>query len=353
MSERGDGRNVEPSIGILSGEAADQGVPADRGSSEGASLAQVWPGIPSDQGDRRAGDPTYYERPVLKEPVWIWAVPAYFYAGGAAAAAAVLGAAAQVVDRNGLRRLIGRCRWIGAVGSGVGTLLLIHDLGRRERFLNMLRVFRATSPLSVGSWILASETPLMAGAAVLTGARGTLGGIGDGAGLSAGIMGLPMAGYTAVLLSNTAIPVWQETRRGLSGLFYASAASSAASLLEVMDLEERGHRIVHRFGVTAKAAELAATFAVEHQAGRVPRVGAALSGGLSGVLWRAAQLMTAGSLAVSLLPGRSKGKRWTSGLLGTGGAVAVRFAIFHAGKASARDPRATFHLQRQAGAPAG
>jgi hypothetical protein len=121
-----------------------------------------------------------------------------------------------------------------------------------------------------------------------------------------------------------------------------------------MDLEERGHRIVHRFGVTAKAAELALAFVVEHQARRVPRVGGALSDGLSGLLWRAAKAMTAGSLAVSLLPGGSKAKRWTSALLGTGGAVAVRFAVFHAGKASARDPRATFHLQREGpGAPAG
>jgi formate-dependent nitrite reductase membrane component NrfD len=341
----GDGRNVEPTLGILAGEASEQTVPSER-ASEGAPPFAVWQGVPSQDG-WRADDPTYFERPVLKQPVWIWAIPAYFYAGGAAGAAAVLGAVAQVADPRGLRRLVGRCRWITAIGAWVGTGLLIHDLGRPERFLNMLRVFRPTSPLSVGSWILAAETPLATGSAVLSGTDGMLRGTGDVAGLAAGVVGLPLAGYTAVLLSNTAIPVWQETRRTLPGLFYASAASSAASILEVTNLGDREERVVHRFGVAAKASELVAAAAVEREAAQVERVKRPLSEGVSGLLWQTAKAMTAASLVVSLLPGRSRMKRWASALLGTGGAVAVRFAVFHAGKASAQDPRATFQQQRE------
>jgi formate-dependent nitrite reductase membrane component NrfD len=313
--------------------------------SEGAPPFEVWGDVPSVDGQVRA-DPTYYERPVLKEPVWIWAVPAYFYAGGAAGAAAALGAVAQLADRRGLDGLIRRCRWLAAAGTATGAGLLVYDLGRPERFLNMLRVFRPTSPLSVGSWVLAASTPLAAGSALFGHPDGPFGGVGDGAAMAAGALGLPLAGYTAVLLSNTAVPVWQEARRTLPGLFYASAVSSAASLLQLMRLTDRERRIVHRFGVAGKAAELAAAMAVEREAGRIERVGRPLSEGLSGSLWRAGKALTAASLAASLIPARSKVGRWASALLGTGGALAMRFAVFHAGKQSARDPRAAFHQQR-------
>ena len=113
-------------------------------------------------------DPTYYDKPVIKPPVWIWAVPAYFYVGGVAGAAMALALAGQVFGGRKLRHFEERCRWIGAVGGGIGTALLIHDLGRPERFLFMLRVFRATSPMSIGSWVLAAATPLSAGSALLT-----------------------------------------------------------------------------------------------------------------------------------------------------------------------------------------
>jgi hypothetical protein len=87
--------------------------------------------------------------------------------------------------------------------------------------------------------------------------------------------------------------------------------------------------------------------AVEREAKQVEAVGRPLREGVSGALWNAAKVLTAASLALSLLPGRSRAKRFAGGLLGTAGAFALRFAVFHAGKASARDPRATFRQQRQ------
>jgi hypothetical protein len=127
---------------------------------------------------------TYYGRPVLKQPTWIWTVPAYFWFGGAAGTSLVLGAVAQVRDREGLAGLVGACRWIGAAGGALGTVALIVDLGRPERFLNMLRVFRPSSPMSVGSWILAGIAPLAAGSAMLSRTRGVLRWAGDAAGLA-------------------------------------------------------------------------------------------------------------------------------------------------------------------------
>ena len=114
---------------------------------------------------------TYYEQPVLKEPVWIWAVPAYFYAGGVAGAAAVTGAAIQVAGRGSMRDLMKKCRVVAAAGTAVGTGLLIYDLGRPARFLNMLRVFRPTSVLNMGSWILGAATSSSAGALLLRAGR--------------------------------------------------------------------------------------------------------------------------------------------------------------------------------------
>jgi hypothetical protein len=129
-------------------------------------------------------------------------------------------------------------------------------------------------------------------------------------------------------------------------LFIASAIAGVADLLEVTDLADRERTVVERFGKVGKVAELVATAAVERDAGRVEQVGKPLKEGLSGNLWGAAKGLTATSLAVSLLPGRSRGKRLATALLGTAGALAVKFALFHAGKASARDPRATFDQQR-------
>jgi formate-dependent nitrite reductase membrane component NrfD len=340
-----DGRNIDLEVGILEGEGSDQEVPRDRVGAQGSVPYDVWGQVPA-QRTRQRAEITYYDRPVLKEPVWIWAVPAYFYVGGTAGAAAVLGGAVQATGDENLRDLVVRCRRIAAAGDALGTALLIYDLGRPARFLNMLRVFRPTSPMSVGSWVLAASAPLSSAAAALATSDGSLRTVGDLAGLGAAIVGMPLTGYTAVLLANTAVPVWQAARRSLPVLFTASAMSSAASMLDLMDLGEREERVVRRFGLAGKLAELAAMMVVERDANRLERVGFPLRQGLGGTLWRASKLLSGASLTLSLLPGRSRGKRTLSGLVGTAGSLALRFAVFHAGKASARDPRATFHQQR-------
>jgi formate-dependent nitrite reductase membrane component NrfD len=339
----GDGRHIDPSVGLLAGEGAQQrvgGEPPD--ALQAYDVYRRQPGRPE-----RGDDPTYYDRPVLKEPVWIWSVPAYFYVGGAAGASAVLGEVAETFAGRHTEGLVTRCRWIGAAGGAVGTALLVHDLGRPERFLNMLRVFRPTSPMSVGSWVLAAATPCFAASAALPHVGGALGAFGNAVGKLAGLLGLPLAAYTGVLLANTAVPLWQTTRRELPVLFMASAAASAASLLELGDLNSTEQNIVNRFGAVAMAVELAAGVALERRAAAlVERVGRPLKHGLAGSLWKASTALTAGCLVMSLLPGRSRPKRIVEGAAGTAAGLALRLAIFHAGKASARDPRATFQLQR-------
>ncbi|PYV46424.1 MAG: formate dehydrogenase, partial [Acidobacteria bacterium] len=94
----------------------------------------------------------YYGIPLLKQPSWTWEIPLYFFVGGAAGASAVVGAIANYTGAD--RRLVRDARWIAAAGSIISPALLVSDLGRPSRFLNMLRVFKPQSPMSVGVWTL-------------------------------------------------------------------------------------------------------------------------------------------------------------------------------------------------------
>ncbi|HSK80243.1 MAG TPA: NrfD/PsrC family molybdoenzyme membrane anchor subunit [Thermoanaerobaculia bacterium] len=338
-----DGRNVDPGLGLLLGEGSQQRVETTEEAYP--TRTWVWRDLPSSSFSGE--EPTYYDRPVLKEPVWIWSIPLYFYVGGTAGAAAQLGAAAQALDGERLRGLVRRCRWVAALGGAASTALLIHDLGRPERFLNMLRVVRVTSPMSLGSWVLAAAASATMGSALLESRSGALRRLGDAAGYTAGLLGLPLAGYTAVLLGNTAVPVWQSTRRTLPHLFISTSVSGLASLFGLMPaLAPEEEKVVDRFGTIGKMVDLAAMAVMEREASRVETVGRPLREGLSGTLWKAARGLTAASLVLSLLPGKARAQKIAGSLLGTAGAIALRFAVFHAGKASARDPRATFRQQR-------
>jgi DMSO reductase anchor subunit len=300
---------------------------------------------------------TYYDRPVLKEPVWIWAVPAYFYVGGVAGAAATLGAVTALSRDDDLEVLARRCRALAAGGTVAGSALLVYDLGRPERFLNMLRVFRPSSPLNVGSWILAAAT----GSAVLAALTGAHRGLPARAARAAsGVLGVPLAGYTGVLLATTAVPVWQEAGPALPALFVASAVGGAASALELMPAGPAERRVVRTFGALGRVAELAAAAWTERRAAHTERVarpkeatprssrrlGGFLHEGAPGAMLRAARLATAAALGASLLGGRSRGARVAAGLLGSAGALAVKFGVFYAGRPSTMDPRATFEPQR-------
>lgn len=293
---------------------------------------------------------TYYDRPVIKEPVWIWSVPVYFYVGGVAAGSALLGALAQLADREGLDDLITWCRRLATGGTVVGGGLLIHDLGRPSRFFNMLRVFRPSSAMSVGSWTLA-VTSTFAGASAVLPLTGTRAGrvAGDAAGLAAGVMAPALATYTGVLLSDTAIPVWQATRRELPAQFAASALQATSSALNVLPMSDRAHAITDRLGTIATAAEIATGKALERAADRTERVGRPLHEGVSGSLWKASKVLTGASLITSLLPVPQRwhrARRLVSSVCGGLGSLTMRFAITRAGHASARDPRATFEQQR-------
>ncbi|HEX6836783.1 MAG TPA: NrfD/PsrC family molybdoenzyme membrane anchor subunit [Polyangia bacterium] len=293
--------------------------------------------------------PTYYGLPMLKEPVWKLAVPLYFWLGGAAGAASTLSFAARVLGGRALDPLARRARLVAAIGETVGAGLLTYDLGRPSRFYNMLRVFNPRSPMSVGSWVLSGSGAANTGALLLQNRRGFFGALGDLAGATGALLGMPLAGYTAVLLANTAVPVWNLGRRSLPLLFMASSVATAGSLLSLTAASERERVVVQRYAIAGKVGELAATAALHLEVRRAsPRAARPLTRGLSGTLLTAATVLTATSLIGSLTAGRSRRRARNAAILGALGSLALRFAIHHAGKQSARDPRASFSSQRRA-----
>jgi formate-dependent nitrite reductase membrane component NrfD len=168
-------------------------------------------------------------------------------------------------------------------------------------------------------------------------------------GLTGGVLGLGLSGYTGVLLSQTAVPIWQTSYRTLPLLFLSSGTAATAAFFELLNLNRAETGAVERFGLMGKIIELLAAVVLEREALRNRRVGRPLTSGLSGFLWQGAKLLTLTGIVMSLSPGRSRGKRIISGILGTAASLCLRFGIFYAGKASSRDPRASFEPQRQIG----
>ncbi|MBV9412987.1 MAG: polysulfide reductase NrfD, partial [Acidimicrobiia bacterium] len=185
----------------------------------------------------RAEPRTYYDRPVLKKPVWKWYIPAYFFTGGMAGASSTLAFAARL---RGNDRLARRAGLISLAGIAASPVFLIADLGKPGRFYNMLRVAKPTSPMSVGTWLISLFGP-MSGAAALSDITGLLPGVGRLCEALAAVTGPAVSTYTAVLTSDTAIPAWHEAWRELPIVFAGgSAASAGAAAVLVTPAEDAG-----------------------------------------------------------------------------------------------------------------
>jgi formate-dependent nitrite reductase membrane component NrfD len=336
-----DRRDINPHLGELSGEASGQ-IALRREEPSGVGRAALIPW--------NAADPTYYGRPLLKESVWGIDIPLYYFVGGAAGAALALGAAVQLAceahESRDLRRFSATCHWIGIIGSTLGAALLIHDLGKPLRFLHMMRVFRPSSPMNMGVWILAGSAPTAIATGLFLNRGGLLGRIGEITGYTSGVFGAGLACYTGVLVANTALPLWQDARGWLPILFAASSASAAASVIELFYEGPSATRITQIFGTVGRFAELAAARQVEAACCVVPRVGEPLRSGASGRLWKLSGALTAASMVLSLIPGRRGWTQRLAGGLGAAGSLCLRFAVHYAGQASARDARASFQHQR-------
>lgn len=281
---------------------------------------------------------SYYGRPILKAPEWTWEVPWYFFAGGLAGASSVLSLAAKLAGRPALAR---RTRMVAAAGAAISPALLISDLGRPKRFLHMLRVFKPTSAMSVGSWVLASYSGAASAAAALDalGWWPRLRGLLDAA---AGALGLPMATYTAVLVADSSIPAWHEARHELPFVFAGSAAASAGAVAAVL-ADDADAGIGRRLAVGGVAVELAADTRMR---ARLGVLGEVYDDGDAGRYHRIARASSAAGAAVLAVAGRSRAGRVAGASLVLAGSVAQRWAVYRAGFSSAADPAYVVGPQR-------
>src|SRR2546423_14107030 len=99
-------------------------------------------------------EPTYYDYPVLKAPIWRWEIVWYFFLGGLAAGCYIIASIAALFGSQEDLAVAKTGYYLSLLALLPCPPLLIKDLGRPERFLNMLRVFKVKSPMSMGVWAL-------------------------------------------------------------------------------------------------------------------------------------------------------------------------------------------------------
>ncbi|MBV9446504.1 MAG: polysulfide reductase NrfD [Streptosporangiaceae bacterium] len=288
---------------------------------------------------------SYYGKPIINQPVWEAPdIPGYLFLGGLAGGSSLLAAGSDMTGRP----VLSRVAKTGAVAAGALSMVaLVHDLGRPARFLNMLRVFKVTSPMSVGSWILSGYVPA-AGAAAFCALTGRMPKIGAAATAGAALLGPAVASYTAALISDTAVPAWHDGYQEMPFVFVGSGAMAAGGLGLLAGLLPGA-----RPGESAPARNLALlgagmeSAALEQMEHRMGMVAEPYSEGHGGMYVKTGKALAAVGVAGAAFSQRSRVAAAVSGTAMLAASVATRWGIFHAGLASAADPKYTVIPQRQ------
>lgn len=307
------------------------------------------PGAPFPVASPQTG---YYGIHMLKEPQWTAEIPLYFFVGGAAGASSVIG---TIAEWTGLDEKIARdARWVAALGAMVSSGLLISDLGRPSRFLNMLRMFKPQSPMSMGAWILAGFGTF-SGANLFAqlmqdylGPNIIISVLKHSSQALSALFGLPFHNYTGVLIGATAIPVWNHNIRSLPIHFGTSGMLAGTSILELMGNEDS--TALNLIGIGGAAMETYEGFHLEFR--RDPRVNEPLKHGASGWITRAGGVLSgpvplALRLAALVAGKRAKGLRRLAAWSGIAGSICTRYGWVHAGHASARDWRLPLQIKQE------
>ena len=284
---------------------------------------------------------SYYGRPILQKPKWEpLDIAGYLFLGGLAGSSSVLAAGAQATGRPSLARA---CKVGSLVAISGSVVALVHDLGRPERFTNMLRTFKPSSPMSVGSWILSAYGPA-AGIAAVTELTGWFPRIGRLATFAAAATGPAVAAYTAPLIADTAVPTWHAGHQELPFLFVSSGAMAAGGLgMVTAPVAQAGP--ARRAALLGGVAEVAVTRFMERRMG-LP--GETLRQGKAGTLMRAAEALSLGGALVGGIGGRwSRAAAVVGGVAAMAGSACTRFGLFEAGVASTQDPRYVVQPQRE------
>jgi hypothetical protein len=310
-----------------------------RGRVETAGVRPA--GAPFPQASPQTG---YYGIHLLKEPQWKPTIPLYFFVGGASGSAAVIGAVCDWLGKD--PDLAQDARWLAMGGAMVSSALLIEDLGTPSRFLNMLRVFKVQSPMSMGAWVLAGFGGFSTAAAFAKaverrfGSRFPISLAGNFGQFFSALFGLPFHNYTGVLIGATAIPVWNRNIQTLPIHFGMSGLQAGVSLLELM-----GHRDSRALNMLGIASTLWETWEGFHLEGRREAALQPLKFGPSGWITRAGGVLS-GPIPLVLRLGGKRMRKWAA-LSGIAGSLLTRMGWVQAGKSSARDWRLPLEIREQ------
>ncbi len=287
----------------------------------------------------------YYGLPLLKPPTWTWEVPLYFFLGGISGTSACIAIAAQIFGAP--INLIRMALWMGLIGASICPALLISDLGRPLRFLNMLRVFKWRSPMSMGSWILVgfSGCVFVAVVGIELVARGygypiivAVLWLGE---ISAALTGLLLASYTGVLIGATAIPVWHEHRRLLPVHFLTSGLGGAVGILELAGFLIPATQIL---GFATSGVETVIEIYLTVRKGVADKP---LHHGISGSTLRIAGMLEGpAALLIRAVWHAEPWGRYAAAICFLLGALMSRYAWIWAGRESSHDTETLFKLQR-------
>ncbi|WP_205699290.1 NrfD/PsrC family molybdoenzyme membrane anchor subunit [Conexibacter sp. SYSU D00693] len=301
--------------------------------------------VAASRAAREGPPPALVQGPMMKAPVWTWEVPVYFWFGGMAAGASFV---ALACDLAGDERSARIARRVAVAALGPSPPLLVMDLGRPERFYNMLRIFKVRSPMSMGAWALSAFGGLATAAAGadLLGRRRTAKALGAANAVVGGYLG----SYTGVLLASTAVPVWARSRLFLGPIFVATATLTGASttrLVLVASGLEEGHPTREALGRVESGAMVAELLLSEVNERRLGRLASVLEEG-EGARWfkRAKWLARAG---MGLRFARRRGGPWTHHVASCcylAAALCFRFAWVRSGPSSAGDDEAVARMAR-------
>ena len=296
-------------------------------------------------GAASAAETGYYGLPLLKPPTWTWEVPLYVFLGGIAGTSAYIAFAALAFQAP--TNLIRFALWMGLIGAAICPALLISDLGRPERFLNMLRVFKWRSPMSMGSWTLVgfSGSVFLAVVAIELVVRGytqpAIVTILWLAQITAALTGLLLASYTGVLIGATAIPVWHQHRTLLPAHFLTSGLGGAVGILELAGFLIPATQIL---GFATSGVETVIEIYLTVRKGVADKP---LHHGVSGGTLRVAGMLEGPvALLIRAVWHAEPWGRYAAAICFLLGALMSRYAWIWAGRESSHDTGTLFQLQR-------
>lgn len=300
--------------------------------------------------------PTYFDQPVLKRPHWGWNVVTYLFLGGIMGGSSIVAALAHEKSSPSERKLVSNAKMTSLVLAAACPLVLISHLGRPERFLNMMRIVKLKSPMSLGVWGLVIFSGV-AGASVIEDMidNGRLPRwmrimVPPGAHVMQALLGGFIGGYTGVLISATAVPLWAKGKRHVPAFSVASGIAGACALQSLLlhhEDDTAAHKL-EKFELAAASIELLLLLDFKRHAGPY---GKPMYEGERGARFKSLTLglglafpISVNALRLILKPRGSvaRGMTIVTSLCALFGGYILRDTLIEAGKGSAGDPHAAF-----------